>query len=216
MTVKISLVLALCLAVSLQVDPPKLPSSFQMAFDESFVHNGSTVRVNGQWYYDATKNRERTDRANGRYSHFCGSILPNVTTPCTHYAVGGKRWIAFPQKKQCCMCCDAAHGCGPLRQDWLKGAEFLGQERLIDTLYNKWNKDGHSFNHFWTTADENQIPRRLDEGGEHITDYLVHTYVNKTFDDSYFQLPSYCTDACPSTTVCGQLRSEETLISDYL
>lgn len=123
---KTLLILALCLTVSLQEDPPTLPDAFQMAFDESYIQNGSTIRVNGQWFYDATKNRERVDRANGRYSFFCGSVLPNTTTPCTHITVENKRWIVFPQKKQCCMCCDSAHGCGILRNDWLDGAEYLG------------------------------------------------------------------------------------------
>lgn len=164
-------------------------------------------------YYDAKNNRERIDRTNGRYNLFCGGILPNVTTSCTHLVVQNKRWIIFPQRKQCCFCCDSQHGCGILKRNWLEGAEYQGIDRIIDTNYNKWSKDGDfTYNHFWTTIDNNQIPRRLDEGGEHITDYLVHTFLNKTFDDSYFALPNYCNDTCPMTTICGKLRGEETLL----
>jgi|LakMenEpi03Aug12_release.lakeMendotaPanAssembly.Ray.scaffolds.fasta_scaffold109558_1 hypothetical protein len=160
-------------------------------------------------YYDASKNRERVDRTDGRYNLFCGGILPNVTTACTHLTVNNSRYIVFPQKKQCCFCCDSDHGCGILKRNWLDGAKFVGTDKIIDTNYNKWSKDGDfGYNYFWVTADDKEIPRRLDESGTHITDYLVHTFVNKTFDDSYFALPSYCsqTQSCPLTTICGKLR----------
>ena len=73
-------------------------------------------------FYDADHNRERVDRANGRYNAFCGSVLPNVTTPCNSITANEKRYIIFPARKQCCFCCDGAHGCGILKQDWLKDA----------------------------------------------------------------------------------------------
>lgn len=87
MICKAIVVSALLLTLILCVDPPLLPNSYQMAFDETFVQNGSHYRVNGQLYYEASKNRERVDRANGRYSLFCGTVLPNVTTACTHLTV---------------------------------------------------------------------------------------------------------------------------------
>lgn len=78
-------------------------------------------------FYDAKNNRERYDRTSGSHNLFCGSVLPNVTTPCTHLTVNNKRYIHFPNKKQCCFCCDSEHGCGILKQDWLSDASFLGQ-----------------------------------------------------------------------------------------
>lgn len=193
------------------IDPPVLHESFQEAFDETYIQNGSTYKVNGQWYYDAKNNRERTDRVNGRYNLFCGTVLPNVTAACTQLTVNNKRYIIYPQRKSCCFCCDSQHGCGILKRNWLDGAKFLGVEKLIDTNYNKWSKDGDiSYNYYWSTIDANQIPRKLDEGGSHITDYLTHTYINKTFDDSYFALPSYCNEtACAATSFCGKLRGEQ-------
>lgn len=90
----------------------------------------------------------------------------------------------------------------------------MGVERLIDTNYNKWSKNGDfGYNHFYVTIDQNSIPRRLDEDGKHLTDYLVHTFVNKTFDESYFTLPNYCNETCPSTTICGKLRGQQNLLS---
>ena len=49
------------------------------------------------------------------------------------------------------------------------------------------------YNYLWTTVGE-QIPRRLDENGAHVTDYNVHSFHNQTvpFPDSTFALPSYC------------------------
>jgi hypothetical protein len=65
------------------------------------------------------------------------------------------------------------------------------------------------------TTDNNKIPRRLDEGGNHITDFLVHTFMNKTFDDSYFALPSYCNGtSCPDSSACRKWR-EDNLLSNY-
>lgn len=58
-------------------------------------------------YYDGIKNRERVDRVDGQYDLFCGQVLPNVTTACTHLTVNNKRYIVFPQRKQCCFCCDS-------------------------------------------------------------------------------------------------------------
>ena len=104
------------------IDPPLMAESFQIAFDETFINNGTKYRVNGQMYYDAKNNRERVDRVNGRYDLFCASVMPNVTTSCTQTTVNGKRYMIYPQKKQCCFCCDSEHGCGPLKRDWLKGA----------------------------------------------------------------------------------------------
>lgn len=120
------LVLLLLGISSLAIEPPVYNFSYHVTFDEIFVVNKTNYEVNGQTFYDPINNRERVDRVNGRYDIFCGSILPNVSTPCIHYTVNNKRWIAFPQKSQCCFCCDSDHGCGILRPDWLKDAEYKG------------------------------------------------------------------------------------------
>ena len=69
----------------------------------------------------------------------------------------------------------------------------------------------------WVTSDENTIPRRFSEdNNSHIIDYLPHTYVNKTFSDSIFALPSYCNPSslCPSTTICGKFRQNINLFAE--
>jgi hypothetical protein len=165
-------------------------------------------------FYDPINNRERYDRSNGRYNAFCGPIVPNVSTSCVQYTVNNKRWITFPQKSICCFCCDSAHGCGILSPDWLSGAEYKGEEKIVDTMYDKWSKNGSfGYNYFWVSQNENKVPRRLDENGSHITDYSVHSFKKQEFADSVFALPQYCNTQtivnCPLESLCGQLRGEE-------
>lgn len=194
---------------------PLLPVSFRVAFEETtFDQDGFKHQIGGQLYYDSINNRERVDRANGRYDMFCSSIIPGASTPCTQIVTQNKRYIIFPQKNTCCFCCDAEHGCGILKRDWALDAQFLGVERILDTNYNKWSKDGSfGYNHYWTTIEDSPKPKRLDEAGVHITDYLEYTFEEKTFDSSYFSLPNYCKDqVCPSTSICGKLRDSQEIM----
>lgn len=68
------------------------------------------------------------------------------------------------------------------------------------------------YNYFWTATND-QVPRRLDENGTHITDYNIHSFHNQTipFADSTFALPSYCNvqspSNCPLESICGKLRT---------
>ena len=41
------------------------------------------------------------------------------------------------------MCCDAAHGCGVVSQDWLKSATYEGEEILSGETFNKWSIMGN-------------------------------------------------------------------------
>src|ERR1700733_5640458 len=106
----ITLVLSLLFfAVYTQVSPPVWPNTFSEAFYETFVDSGkSSPSVNGILYYDATNNRSRYDRQTGEFDKFCGSLAPNVTTLCTNLVANGKLYIIFPNKNQCCECCDSA------------------------------------------------------------------------------------------------------------
>lgn len=76
-----------CLALSLDPTPPLYNYAFKVSFDETYVINSTQYTVNGGTYYDPAKNRERIDRATGKYNFFCGSIMPNLTTPCVSLAV---------------------------------------------------------------------------------------------------------------------------------
>jgi hypothetical protein len=156
MTIKITTIALLlsiiCLAIATQdlnlhhdtanKEIPVYNYSYRINFDESFTENRTVYRVNGQFIYDPANNRERVDRTNGRYDLFCGSVLPNQTTPCQQIVVNNQRWMVFPSKSTCCFCCDSSHGCGILRPDWLNGGEYLGEDKVIDTIYDKWSKKG--------------------------------------------------------------------------
>ena len=208
------LVLALCVGVLSDPSPPLYDFSYYSSFDDTFVVNGTNYEVNGQQFYDPKNNRERVDRTNGRYDGFCSGVIPNVSTPCIHYTVNNKRWLAFPQKKVCCFCCDSAHGCGILRSDWLRDAKYEGEEKIIDTVYEKWSQDGmFGYNYFWASKSESRAPRKLDQGGKHITDYSTHSFRKQTFEDSVFALPVYCNQEtivnCPLESICGKLRNRE-------
>lgn len=141
---KSTVLLACLIAFVLAVDPPIYNYAYKVSFDESWIVDKTTYRVNGQEFYDPANNRERVDRSNGRYDLFCGTVLPNQTTPCQQITANNKRWIVYPAKSVCCFCCDAAHGCGILSPDWLKGADYKGTERILDTIYDKWSKNGNS------------------------------------------------------------------------
>ena len=149
------------------------------------------------------------DRTNGRYDLFCSSVLPNVTTPCTHTVVDNKRYLIYPVKRYCCYCCESAKGCGVLKQNWLEGAEYLGTENVKGVTYDKWMKEGGQKNYWWATTDSNQIPRRLQEGDSKVDDYQVFSFINKTFEDSVFAIPDYCSDNCPLTSICGNFRETQ-------
>jgi len=71
-----------------------------------------------------------------------------------------KRWLYFPLLRQCCVCCDQAHGCGVLRQDWLRNAKFAGKEDLSGQSFNKF-VDVEGKIEYWATTDSKQISRRL-------------------------------------------------------
>lgn len=146
--------IALCFVALTDPSPPIYDYSFYTSFDDTFVIDGTSYQVNGQEFYDPKNNRQRVDRTNGRYDGFCGGVIPNVSTPCIHYAVGGKRWLAFPQKRVCCFCCDSQHGCGILKSDWLKNADYMGDEKILDTVYEKWSQDGmFGYNQFWASKN---------------------------------------------------------------
>lgn len=63
----------------------------------------------------------------------------------------------------------------------------------------------------FVTADRQELPRRLDEGGSQITDYDLKSFDKSDIADSVFAVPSYCNVAkptnCPLTSACGTLRN---------
>jgi hypothetical protein len=105
-----------------QVTPPVWPEVFSQSFVGSY--ETTHLHVTGKLHYDTKKDMQRVDLTDGQHDIICGSVLPNVATPCTHLVREKKRYIVFPERRTCCMCCDEAHGCGVLSRNWLKDAKY--------------------------------------------------------------------------------------------
>lgn len=132
---KIILLLSLLSILVFTQTPPVWPVRFQQDFVESFTK--TQFRDAGKFWFDSARGAQRMDRGNGKYNDICGSIS-NATTPCTHLVHEGKRYIVFPLLRQCCFCCDSAHGCGVFRRDWLSGSTFAGKEDISGQTFNKY------------------------------------------------------------------------------
>jgi hypothetical protein len=124
-TMKVLIVGISLILVALAQAPPTWPVRFQQDFVETYA--STPIRDVGKLWFDSERKMSRMDRNNGRYDQFCGSVL-NAATPCTQLVRDGKRYIIYPFLRSCCECCDAAHGCGIMRRDWLREAEYVGKD----------------------------------------------------------------------------------------
>ncbi len=75
--------------------------------------------------------------------------------------------------------------------------------------------DGPDLDYYYATTDATRIPRRLDEAGEHILDYLMNTYSTEPIPNSVFEIPSYAKGDCPATSKCAKFRQGEQLIEEW-
>lgn len=61
--------------------------------------------------------------------------------------------------------------------------------------------------HYYATKTDQRIPRKLvDNGNKKSDDFIMNTYSIEPIPETTFRLPSYCTEPCKSTTICGKLR----------
>lgn len=201
-------VLCLCIYVlSSQKAPPVWPEHFSQRFVEEFFVNGSRHTTTGEHWYDASKNRSKLLRRNGANDLLCSSVQPGGVE-CVNLVVGGKRYLVFPQLRKGCFCCDASHGCGILRRDWLNEAKYEGVEVLSGEAFDKWSKpDGPDLDYYYASTDSLQIPRRLNEADTHIVEYMMNTYTTSPIADSVFVVPDYVTGDCPESSKCGKFRA---------
>ena len=137
----LALYLTLCAVMVLSQKYPEFNYPYHVPFDETINQNKTSYKIKGQIFYDPVKNRERVDFSNGRHNFFCGSIVKE-DTPCQSLTVGGYRFEIFPEKKYCCMCCTADHGCGILRPDWLKDADYQGVHETDSVGHDLWHIKG--------------------------------------------------------------------------
>jgi hypothetical protein len=118
--------------------------------------------------------------------------------------VDGKRYLDFPDKKYCCMCCDASKGCGILSPSWVDGAEFIGFVEYQNQNASKWDKKGLQSNFYYQTVDKN-LPAGVDQVPNDYMSFQLNTYSTDPIPDSIFTVPDYCRDSCPTISICSVL-----------
>jgi hypothetical protein len=148
----------------------------------------------------------RIDRSTGKYDRYCSSVEFFENIPCTHLVVDGLRYLVFPSKNSCCMCCTAEEGCGTIRPDWLSNATFIGYNTTDSVKYQVWDKKGLQDNYYWQ-VDATQVPYVIDQQPNDLMVFNVSSFT-KTVDPSVFALPSYCSKdhKCPLISVCTVAR----------
>ncbi len=115
---------------------------FSMTFTEELNYWIFSNKTTGKFVYDYTNKSYSISRKNGMYDRYCGSVYKLRNTPCTHFVQKGVRYLHFPEKDDCCVCCTDKGGCGILRPDWMKDGK-LEREFIKDQIkYEVWNKPG--------------------------------------------------------------------------
>jgi hypothetical protein len=197
----------LALALANPADP-EWPETFTTTFDETMsypvIGSHSTT---GTFYYDYTSGRYRVDRANGRYDRYCGinGVKAFEDTPCSHIVVGGNRYIYYPDKDECCFCCDASHGCGLVKPDWLEGAQYLGEVEYQGQKAYKWNKPGLQANYYYETTEANPQDRTILGLFQQPNDNMVFSgSVSHEIPAGKLDLPSKCStsNTCSWLSTC--------------
>ncbi len=155
---------------------------------------------------DSIGNREVLYRENGHHDRICAGVYKLSNTPCNQIIVNGKRWLDFPEKKYCCFCCDAEHGCGVLAKDWLvqQNATYKGIVTYAGEELAQWDVQGLQPNSYFHANNEEKTPKRLTMGKDDFYNYT--SYYVGIKDEKVFELPSYCTNKCGASTLCQAFR----------
>eukprot|EP00798_Chlamydomonas_sp_ICE-L_P002413 gene2414-8728_t len=196
-------------------DPvPKWYSQFNIEFNETSIILFRRQTA-GKWWYDADAGQEVITREDGRGDRYCGSIHPRTVTPCTHLVTDGKRYLVFPEIKECCLCCLDSQGCGAVSSNWLDGASFEGNQTKNGLDVFAFRKDGVQSNYYYTTADEDQKPVELDMWPNLYQDLHTDTFVSgQGIPSDLLEVPENCAPRCPLTSLCtavGKRRSSRKL-----
>lgn len=200
-------VLAFILSLITFVHPqgkPVWPQRFTARFNET-ENLIFSLQTNGTYWYDFANGKNRVDRENGKLDRYCGSVYKFVDTPCTHLVVDGKRYLIFPKKQYCCLCCDASKGCGILLPSWVNGAKFIGYTIYNGNNVTKWDQPGLQSNYYYQTVNGN-LPAGIDQVGTSYMAYDVKSYTDAPIDPSVFDIPtSICEAKCPLVSICSLL-----------
>ena len=198
--------LNLLLGSAMSADPqPNWPSSFFANFThEDFPKAGTS---NGTGYYaldlgyDNGKGAQAIFRSDGT-STICGKFHAN--TPCTQLAVGGQRYLVFPELGECCTCCSWKQGCGPILPQWTKNARYEGRQTIDGTVCDAFSIRGLQVDHLMQTTDGEKLCE-LDNGGVDHMFFDLGTFTN-TVDPALFALPTGgCSKRCGMAGHCSIL-----------
>ena len=201
----------LAISALTRCDPqaPVLASTFQENFHESagypIIGSGET---DGKYFFDWTSKRSATYRNSGKWDRYCGSVVKFTDTPCTHYVAEGRRFLHYPARNECCMCCDATHGCGLIRPDWIVDGAYVNEYTdPSGSPIQVWNKKGfqNNFAHFIKGTN---VWFRFENDKKNYMQYDIRTY-KTTVEEKDIMLPSICDPSklCTSFSVCGAIRS---------
>eukprot|EP00357_Protocruzia_adherens_P019011 CAMPEP_0115038542 /NCGR_PEP_ID=MMETSP0216-20121206/43468_1 /TAXON_ID=223996 /ORGANISM="Protocruzia adherens, Strain Boccale" /LENGTH=224 /DNA_ID=CAMNT_0002418957 /DNA_START=266 /DNA_END=940 /DNA_ORIENTATION=+ len=207
------LALTALFAITLATDPevPIWRDQFSQTFTETTKYKilGSHDTA-GTYYYDWTNNRARTDRDNGRWDRYCGfnGLKFFKNTPCTQLVVDGMRWMIYPELKECCACCSAAHGCGVLKPSWVSAGKYIGQTSATDgTPLYKWDVKGGQSNYYYETVQDNPADRVMHEIYQVSDDDQIFdiSSLSENIDESVWALPpnNETSKTCSFLSVCN-------------
>ena len=209
---KILIPVLLALALAANPTDPKWPNQFTQDFTEKTTYPliGSHTNT-GTFIYDYTNGAYRVDRSNGRYDRYCGLNGSKAfeDTACSHIVVDGKRYMYYPDKNECCYCCDESHGCGLVKPDWLSGATFEGQTTYNGQSAYKWDQKGLQDNFYYETISDNPLDRIMLDLNQQPNDDMVFSGKRElSVDSKKLELPSICStkNTCSILSTCTALR----------
>ena len=203
------LLLALCFGSIMTITAPDWATVWSAKFKESAAMpllGNATITGTFTYQNDGTTFRTKVVRDTGRNDRYCGTVVTGINTPCTQIVRDGKRYLVFPQRQYCCMCCTNADGCGVVNRNWAASGVFTGVQQGI---YNEFEVQGLQSNWVWYT--QSGIPKKVFQAPQSDMIFDETTYSTAPVADSEFDLPTYkqsCETLCPDSSVCGLARKQ--------
>lgn len=196
---------------------PAYPLAWPSTFKSNLTEARDAGNVTGMHIYDSTVLREIIQRDTGKYDQLCGTATGYPTnSPCANLATSGRRYVFWPEEKQCCLCCTDKNGCGAVNNKWVKTASYQGQRDFDGQLCDVWLIMGGQSNYYYQDVQSGlpvavQMTNKLSDLGEtFIWDPRTADF-NKPVEQSVFEVPEYCSNAdqhlCPGW--CAMLRKQD-------
>jgi hypothetical protein len=110
------------------------------------------LNTEGTESYDKPNQRYRVDDKNGNFDKYCGSVFWFTNTPCSRIIRDDAMYLSFPEKKFCCKCCQAKHGCGMPKGNWMWSGQPYTKDD-VHGIHHKYVVQGNSKNYNGVAAD---------------------------------------------------------------